>query len=292
MSVLDLVLVSVGVLGILIVALSARLQQWPVSEPLLALVAGVLLGPRVSGAIDLPSIIADPTLLHDPAEILLAISVMGVALRYPFGALRAQGTRLVIMLLVVMPLMALVSTGLAMGLLGMSLGASLLLGTALCPTDPVLASSVVTGKGAEQDLPQDDRQLLSLESGANDGLAFPLVLAAIAVAGPLGGRRGRTGGRLATRGRPRDRSRGRNRRRLGSPGKPEASCDRGRPGPAVHHPPGPGSRAAGTARGGPGSGSIGGGGQHPGARAHRSPRASGVSPVGSGPLSLTIALQP
>lgn len=187
MSVLDLVLVSVGVLGILIVALSARLQQWPVSEPLLALVAGVLLGPRVSGAIDLPSIIADPTLLHDPAEILLAISVMGVALRYPFGALRAQGTRPVIMLLVVMPLMALVSTGLAMGLLGMSLGASLLLGTALCPTDPVLASSDVTGKGAEQDLPQDDRQLLSLESGANDGLAFPLVLAAIAVAGPLGG---------------------------------------------------------------------------------------------------------
>jgi sodium/hydrogen antiporter len=46
---------------------------------------------------------------------------------------------------------------------------------------------VVTGEQAERDLPDRDRQLLSLESGANDGLALPLVLVAIAVAGPLTG---------------------------------------------------------------------------------------------------------
>ena len=76
-----------------------------------------------------------------------------------------------------MPATALISTGLTAAILGVTLGAALLLGTAICPTDPVLASSVVTGKPAEEDLPARDRQILSLESGANDGLALPLVLA-------------------------------------------------------------------------------------------------------------------
>src|SRR5690606_8831615 len=55
----------------------------------------------------------------------------------------------------------------------------------ICPTDPVLASSVVTGEPAEEDLPARDRQILSIESGANDGLALPFVLAAVALAGPM-----------------------------------------------------------------------------------------------------------
>jgi sodium/hydrogen antiporter len=57
----------------------------------------------------------------------------------------------------------------------------------VCPTDPVLASSVVTGEDAERDLPARERELLSLESGANDGLALPLVVVALAVAGSLTG---------------------------------------------------------------------------------------------------------
>lgn len=187
LSVLDLLLAAVGALGVVIVAMSARMRHWPVSEPLLALVAGIVLGPGGAGIIDLPSFTDQPSMLHRPAEILLAISVMGVALRYPFGAIRDRATGLVILLLVVMPLMALITTGLAAGLLGMSLGAALLVGTAVCPTDPVLSSSVVTGEDAERDLPERDRELLSLESGANDGLAMPLVLLALVVAGAFTG---------------------------------------------------------------------------------------------------------
>lgn len=44
---------------------------------------------------------------------------------------------------------------------------------------------MVTGQPAEKDLPTRDRQILSLESGANDGLALPFVLAAVALAGPM-----------------------------------------------------------------------------------------------------------
>ena len=182
---LDVMLVAVGGLGVVVAALSARIRRLPVSEPLLALVLGVLVGPEVLDVLALPPITAEHASTHDATRILLVISVTGVALRYPFGAVRAQLRPVVILLLVAMPVMALVSTGLAAGILGASLGAALLLGTAVCPTDPVLASSVVTGKPAEEALPERDRQILSLESGANDGLALPLVLAAVAFAGPL-----------------------------------------------------------------------------------------------------------
>lgn len=38
---------------------------------------------------------------------------------------------------------------------------------------------------SEEDLPARDRQILSLDSGANDGLALPSVLAAVVFAGPM-----------------------------------------------------------------------------------------------------------
>ncbi|MBB1040525.1 MULTISPECIES: cation:proton antiporter [unclassified Dietzia] len=185
MSTLDLLLATVGALGVVIVALSARLHRWPVSEPLLALGAGIVLGPVVMGLLEVPDIVADPSTLHHGAEILLAISVMGVALRYPFSAIRRHWRRLTLLLVVVMPAMALISTGLAIWALGLPFALALLFGTAICPTDPVLSSAAVTGDAAERDLPEDNRQLLSLESGANDGLALPLVVAALAVATPL-----------------------------------------------------------------------------------------------------------
>ncbi len=184
---IDLLLVAVGVLGLVMAALSARINQLPLSEPLLALVLGVLLGPEVFDAVDLATITEDPTALHDVARVLLAISVMGIALRYPLSQVREKWQPIALLLLVAMPLMALISAGLALGILGVSLPLALLVGTAVCPTDPVLASSVVTGKDAERDLPARDRQVLSIESGANDGLALPLVLLAVATTGAMTG---------------------------------------------------------------------------------------------------------
>lgn len=182
---LDALLVAVGALGVVVAALSARIRRLPVSEPLIALVIGVLVGPEVLGALSLPPITTEHATVHDATRILLVISVTGVALRYPFRSVRAQLRPVSILLLVAMPAMALISTGLTAWILGVTLSVALLLGTAICPTDPVLASSVVTGKAAEADLPERDRQILSLESGANDGLALAFVLAAVAVARPL-----------------------------------------------------------------------------------------------------------
>ncbi|WNV73758.1 cation:proton antiporter [Geodermatophilus sp. DSM 44513] len=182
----DVLLVVAGALGLLVAALSERLRRLPVSEPVLGLAVGVLLGPELFGVLAPPPLTEDTTWLHTVTRLLLAVSVMAVALRYPVGRARAQWRPVLLLLAVVMPAMALVTAGLAAWTLGVGLGAAALLGAALCPTDPVLASSVVTGTPAEQDLPDRDRQLLSLESGANDGLALPLVLLAVAIAGAGG----------------------------------------------------------------------------------------------------------
>jgi NhaP-type Na+/H+ or K+/H+ antiporter len=59
---------------------------------------------------------------------------------------------------------------------------ALLLGALLSPTDPVLSSSVVTNSR----VPRIVRHSLNLESGMNDGLALPAVLALIAALSAVG----------------------------------------------------------------------------------------------------------
>ena len=56
-------------------------------------------------------------------------------------------------------------------LLGLPLGAAVLLGAVLAPTDPVLASDVQVKHPTDQD---STRQALTGEAGLNDGLAFPV----------------------------------------------------------------------------------------------------------------------
>lgn len=179
-------LTAVAALGLLVAALSARLRLLPVSEPLLALVAGIALGPELLGVVELPPLTQEHALVHEMSLLLLAVSVMAIALRYPIRDVRRRGRDVLLLLLVVMPLMAVTTAGLAWWVLSVPVTAALLVGAALCPTDPVLASSVVTGDPAEKALPSRTRQLLSLESGANDGLALPLVVVALALATPLG----------------------------------------------------------------------------------------------------------
>ncbi|WP_255640294.1 cation:proton antiporter [Glycomyces sp. TRM65418] len=174
-------------MAIVVAALSGRLRRLPLSEPLLGLLLGIVLGPAVTGLLPLEPLTAHDPLLEEATRILLGITVMAVALRYPFSDARSRLRPVLLLLAVAMPAMALITAGLSGWIMGLGLGAAALLGAALCPTDPVLASNVVTGAAAEEEVPARTRQLLSLESGANDGLALPLVLIAIAIAGPLSG---------------------------------------------------------------------------------------------------------
>lgn len=182
---IDVVLATTGAIGLVVAALSGRLRRYPVSTALLGLVAGVALGPVGVGAVDLGTVLERHALLHEVARALLAVSVMGVALRFPLTQVRRFLLPVALLVGVVMPLMALTSAAAAWAVLGVGVGGAVLLGVALCPTDPVLATSAVTGGPAEDTLPLRERLLVSAESGANDGLALPVVVVGIAVAGAV-----------------------------------------------------------------------------------------------------------
>src|SRR4051794_13025925 len=76
-------------------------------------------------------------------------------------------------LVLAMPLTAALVALVAKGLTDLSWTEAFLLGALLSPTDPVLSSSVVTNPR----VPRVIRHSLNLESGMNDGLALPAVLA-------------------------------------------------------------------------------------------------------------------
>ncbi|WP_104522499.1 cation:proton antiporter domain-containing protein [Blastococcus atacamensis] len=185
---LHLAYALVGSLAVALAALSSRIRDLPLSEPLLALLLGVLVGPQLLGLVDVPESTRS-TLLTEAARVLLAISLIGVALRYPVRRLRPIITPTAVLVTAGMLGMAALSAGLAWLVLGVPVALAVLLGACISPTDPVLASSVVTGKPAEAHLPARTRQLLSAESGTNDGLALPLVLLGIALV--IGGSVGR-----------------------------------------------------------------------------------------------------
>jgi sodium/hydrogen antiporter len=65
--------------------------------------------------------------------------------------------------------------------MGLTLGAALLLGAILCPTDPVLAGDLGVGPPGDED-EHEPNFALTAEAGGNDGLAAPLVLLGVYVA--------------------------------------------------------------------------------------------------------------
>lgn len=85
-------------------------------------------------------------------------------------------------LIVTMPLTLLALALMGTGWLGLPLASAVLLAVCLAPTDPVLARAVQVGKPTEG---KEDTVRLGLtgEAGLNDGLAFPFVYLAIALAG-------------------------------------------------------------------------------------------------------------
>ncbi len=172
----DRVLLLAG-LALALLALSSRIgKRFSLSPVLLALGAGMLVGPHVLGLVEPESVVERAKLLEQLARSALALAVFDIALRTEPPDLRRNAGRIGILLLVVMPGMWLVTPLGAGALLGLPLASALILGAALTPTDPGVASALVTGVLPDRLLPRGVRMSLQVEAGANDGLALPLVL--------------------------------------------------------------------------------------------------------------------
>lgn len=167
---------AIGVAVLALALLARPIEESAFAAPLLMAAFGVLLGPLALDLLHPDQWGGRYLILEEAARVTLAISLMGIALRLPPRFFERHWRSLAILLGCGMLLMCLVSGLLSYWLLDVSLLMALLLGAVVTPTDPVVASSIVTGSVAERNLPAYYRRTLSAESGANDGLAYPLVM--------------------------------------------------------------------------------------------------------------------
>jgi sodium/hydrogen antiporter len=176
----DVALVAIGALVLILGLLSEKLKRIGfVSAPIIALCFGIVISPDALGAIH-PALWGDyPGILHEIARLTIGIAVMGAALRLPSRFLFRHWRSMGILLGAAMPLMALMSGLLVWALFDFPFWLAMLIGAAVSPTDPILATSLVSGKFAEENLPEPVRHVITAESGVNDGLGMPLVMVCI-----------------------------------------------------------------------------------------------------------------
>ncbi|MDP8943162.1 MAG: cation:proton antiporter, partial [Actinomycetota bacterium] len=175
---IDAALIVVGASLVVLGLLSRLIKRLFLSSVLLALLIGVAVGPEGLAIIAPTGTEQERRTMEELARVTLAIALMGAGLHVTRGDLRENARRCFSLLTLGMVGMWIV-TGLgAWLLLDLPFWAGFLLGAILTPTDPVVASALVTGPLAEQNLPRGLRRTLQIESGANDGLALPFVLLA------------------------------------------------------------------------------------------------------------------
>lgn len=170
------------VVGLLLVGMATAgsvVERLPLSTAMLYLAAGVALGPIGLGLVDLDPV-GDAGLLDRLTEVAVLISLFGAGLRLR-RALTDPRWRLALRLatIVMVVTVGLVAIAGVYGL-GLPLGAAVLLGAVLAPTDPVLASDVQVEHPTDQDRL---RFALTGEAGMNDGTAFPFVMLGLGLLG-------------------------------------------------------------------------------------------------------------
>jgi sodium/hydrogen antiporter len=125
--------------------------------------------------------LADAGLLEHLAELAVIVALFAAGLKVE-RALRWREWHTVARLLAIaMPLTIAMVAAFGSLALGLSLGAAIVLGGALAPTDPVLAGDVGIGPPGEED-EHEPHFAITAEAGLNDGLAFPFVLLGLTVA--------------------------------------------------------------------------------------------------------------
>ena len=144
------------------------------STAVLFLLAGVAAGEALLGAVTLRP---DDQAVSVLAELALFSVLFTDGMRVGFKDLASAWQLPGRALLFGLPLTLVGTALLAHWIVGIPWAESFLIGAVLSPTDPVFAAAIV----GREEVPARLRQLLNVESGLNDGLALPIVLAMLAV---------------------------------------------------------------------------------------------------------------
>ncbi|WP_352337912.1 cation:proton antiporter [Psychrobacter sp. 16-MNA-CIBAN-0192] len=155
-------------------------KRLPISLPMLQVSFGMIMGYWWT-TLSFLDPINNGFLIEKLTEIVVLVSLVGAGIKIDTPLTWQLWRPTARLLLITMPIGIFAMAVLGYYAFGLSLGAALLLGAVLAPTDPVLASSIQVGppNTGGEDAP---RFTLTSEAGLNDGLAFPFVYLAIKIA--------------------------------------------------------------------------------------------------------------
>jgi sodium/hydrogen antiporter len=167
---LEIVLLVLGGLLMVGALIAGLVRRSFVSLAALFVVVGFVLG---EGGLEVLDFGARSEFVHDLAVVALVVILFRDGLEVESEMLQREWHLPFRKLALGMPITGAIVACAAHWIVGLDWLESALLGALLSPTDPVLSSSVVTNPR----VPRLVRHSLNLESGLNDGLALPAVLA-------------------------------------------------------------------------------------------------------------------
>ena len=159
--------------------LSNRLERADLTAPIAFIAVGIALA-----GFDLVQGTSGPETVTPLVEVTLVWVLFSDAARLPLQQLRRDKGRYLRLLAIGLPLTIVLGWLAAAWLFpGLGIWLALFVGAALAPTDAALGIPVVTNPA----VPSRIRQLITVESGLNDGIATPVVMLAIAGAAAAAG---------------------------------------------------------------------------------------------------------
>lgn len=155
------------------------IRRLPVTSAMLYLAVGLAVGP-IGFQLFHFNPLEESALLEVLTEVAVLISLFAAGVKMPVPVRLAQWRNPLLLAFAGMTVSVVLVAGFAHYALGLSIGAAVLLGAILAPTDPVLATDVQTRHARDRDRL---RFTLTCEAGMNDGTAFPFVMLGLGLLG-------------------------------------------------------------------------------------------------------------
>lgn len=155
------------------------IRRLPVTTAIVYLAVGLVIGPTGLGLLHFNPL-EQSALLEILTELVVLLSLYSAGVKMPVPVSFRHWRVPVLLATVSMAVSVGLVAGFAHWAFGMSVGAAVLLGAVVAPTDPVLATEVQIRHGRDRDRL---RFTLTCEAGMNDGTAFPFVMLGLGLLG-------------------------------------------------------------------------------------------------------------
>ncbi|KAF8070225.1 Cation/H+ exchanger [Lyophyllum atratum] len=156
-------------------------ERFYINEVVLGTAFGVLMGPHVAGLFDPRSWGTNTIFLtREIMRIVLATGLFAIGVELPKSYMAKHAKSLLVMVVPTMAIGWVVVSSVIFGLFPqLNFISCLAIASCLTPTDPIICAAIVGQSYAKKHVPLNLRQILSAESAANDGLAFPFLTIAL-----------------------------------------------------------------------------------------------------------------